>query len=51
MPEVKGCRVQKSTEKPRLHHPETLIEFIKSEMDLKSRILRSDLDMMNSQNL
>lgn len=51
MPEVKGGRVKKSTEKPRLHRPKTLIEFIKSEMDLKSRILRSDLDMMNSQNL
>lgn len=31
--------------------PKTLTEFIKSEMDLKSRIIRSDVDMMNSQSM
>ena len=52
MPEVKkNVGVKKSTDNPRLHHPKTLIEFTKSEMDLKSRIMRSDLHMMNSQNL
>lgn len=44
-------RGSKKAENPRLHHPKTLIQFINLEMDLKSRIMRPDLGMMNSQNL